>query len=101
MRIVWDPAKGATNLRKHDVSFEDAAKLLACQGGFLGIYDDLHSTYEDRFVAIGWARRRLIVVSYAEPDEDELRIISARVDTKAEREFYEDHEKARFPERDS
>ena len=101
MRIVWDRAKSAANQRKHDVSFEDASRLLAREGGFLEIYDDLHSVREDRFIAIGWVRRRLIVVVFAEPDDDELRIISARVATKAEQRIYEDYEEARFRGSDS
>jgi uncharacterized DUF497 family protein len=55
VRIVWDPAKSDANLCKHDVSFEEAAKLLDRESGFLGMYDERHSVYEDRFIAIGWA----------------------------------------------
>jgi uncharacterized DUF497 family protein len=41
-------------------------------------------------------KRRLIVVVYTEPDDDELRIISARVATKAEWHLYETYEKEQF-----
>ena len=93
MRIVWDPVKSASNLRKHDVSFEEAAKLLARERGFLEFYDDFHSVFEDRFIAIGWVGRRLVLVVYTEPDDNEWRIISARLATKAERDLYEAYEK--------
>jgi uncharacterized DUF497 family protein len=96
VRIEWDPAKSAANLRKHGVSFEEAAELLASHTGFLGIYDEAHSEDEDRFIAIGWIDTRLIVVIYTEPEDQVARIISARKATKIERGRYEDFEEARF-----
>ena len=97
MRIEWDPAKSDANEAKHGLRFEDAAELLASETGFLGIYDEDHSNDEDRFIALGRVGRRLIVVVYTEPDDDVLRIISARTATKVERGLYEDFEETRFP----
>ncbi len=97
MRIEWDPTKNAANERKHGVSFEEAAELLASHTGFLGMYDEAHSDDEDRYIAIGWIDTRLIVVIYTEPEDEVLRVISAREATKMERGIYEDFEEAQFP----
>jgi uncharacterized DUF497 family protein len=96
LRIEWDHAKSDANEAKHGVRFEDAAELLSSEAGFLEIYDEDHSDDEDRFIAIGPVGGRLIVVAYAERDDDVLRVISARMATKVERGMYEDFENARF-----
>ena len=53
--------------------------------------DPDHSVEEHRFITFGMsARQRLVVVSYTERDEI-VRLISARLATKREREIYEEH----------
>ena len=53
------------------------------------ISDPLHSVEEDRFIIIGHSyRNRLVVVVHTERG-DKIRIISARLATKGERNFYE------------
>ncbi|HXU33178.1 MAG TPA: BrnT family toxin [Thermoanaerobaculia bacterium] len=88
MRFEWDPSKAAANLRKHDVSFEEAA------GAF---DDDLSATFPDpdhsfgeaRFITYGLgADGKLLVVSYTER-EGTIRIVSAREATTKERKRYE------------
>ena len=96
MRIEWGHAKSDANEAKHGVRFDEAAELLASETGFLGIYDEYHSDYEDRFIAIGPVNGTIIVVVYTERDDDVLRVISARTATKAERGMYEDFKKTRF-----
>lgn len=96
MRIEWDQSKSDANEAKHGLRFDQAAELLASETGFLGIYDEYHSDDEDRFIAIGPVGGILIVVVYAERDDDVLRVISARTATKVERGMYEDFEKTRF-----
>jgi hypothetical protein len=86
MRITWDPRKAASNLRKHGVSFEEAATAF---DDALGAYypDMLH---ERRFILIGYSSRpRLLYVVYAEVTRDFIRIISARKATKHEKAHYE------------
>ena len=80
--------QGPRNIKKHDVSFEEASTVF---GDLLAltIYDPLHSEEEDRFVTLGESeKRRLIVVSFTDRD-DRIRIISARVATRRERKDYE------------
>jgi hypothetical protein len=88
MRFEWDPAKDRANRAKHGLSFEDAATLFNIGIDYLEIYDEEHSGEEDRFIAIGAIRRGVIVVAYTEREEDALRILSARLATRAERQRF-------------
>jgi len=69
---------------KHGLSFEEATGLLKADVDYLEIYDEEHSGEEDRFIAIGPIRRGVIVVAYAERDDEVLRILSVRMATKTE-----------------
>jgi len=52
--------------------------------------DPDHSITEDRYITFGVSERgRLLVVAHTEEDET-IRIISARLASKKEREIYED-----------
>ena len=61
--IEWDPAKAASNRRKHRVSFELAATVF--RGPLArSIPDDDRDAFEERWITIGQARgARLLVVS--------------------------------------
>jgi uncharacterized DUF497 family protein len=88
----WDPNKAAQNIRKHGVSFEEAATAFGDPLS-ITIFDPLHSIDEDRFVLIGMSNRnRLLVVVHTDRN-DRIRIISARKATKKEKKQYESHEK--------
>ena len=76
MTYEWDPAKAAANLKKHGVSFEEAASIFL-DALALTFWDPDHSEEEERFVA-HTAR------------EDRIRIISARQATSQERRQYEE-----------
>jgi len=89
MRFEWDPEKAISNLRKHDVSFEEAITVFLDNLSLTGDDPD-HSVGEDRFVIFAVSSiGRLLVVSYTERG-DEIRIISARTATRAERKLYEE-----------
>ena len=86
MRFVWDARKATANLKKHGVSFDEAASAFE---DTLGAYypDTLH---EDRFILIGYSRKhRLLYVVHAEVETEAIRIISARKATKHEKARYE------------
>ena len=90
MKFEWDPWKAKRNLAKHKVSFEEAATAMLDPLSKT-VPDPDHSFVEHRFVTFGVsARRRLLVVSYTERGAA-VRIITARVATKREREIYEEH----------
>lgn len=89
MECEWDPVKAASNLKKHGVSFEEAATALADDLSVTGA-DPEHSLGESRFVTFGMSGAgRLLVVGHTERG-DLLRIISARRATKRERRIYEE-----------
>ena len=92
MEFEWSPSKAAENLRKHKVSFNEAATVL---GDFLSTTasDPDHSVEEHRYITIGLSNRgRLLMVAHAESRE-RIRIISARTLTRSERRTYEETRK--------
>ncbi len=75
MEFEWDPNKAASNLRKHGVSFQEAASVFADPLS-VTVPDPDHSMQEDRFIVVGTSTRsRLLMVSFAERGE-RIRIIS-------------------------
>jgi len=89
MKIEWDPKKAKLNLRKHRVSFEEATTALSDPMAATGADPD-HSITEERYVTFGVSERgRLLVVAHTD-EEEIIRIISARIASKGERELYEE-----------
>jgi uncharacterized DUF497 family protein len=91
VKVAWDDAKNLANQRSHGVSFEEAAELFRSGVDYLEIYDSEHSLVEDRFIAIGPIRKRVIVIVWTERDDQVVRIISARWATHHERMLYAAH----------
>ena len=89
MNFEWDPAKAAQNLRKHRVSFEEAATVFGDPLS-LTFLDPDHSMAEHRFITIGLSRsNRVLIVAHTDRDE-RVRLISARKATQRERKYYEE-----------
>ena len=89
LKFEWHYEKARQNVQKHGVSFEEAATVFGDPLS-LTIPDPLHSKSEERFVIVGESiRRRMLVVIHVE-HESRIRIISARVASKRERENYEE-----------
>ena len=89
MEVTWDPRKAAANLKKHNVSFEEASTVLADPLAITGADPD-HSVGEVRLITFGLSnRRRLLTVSHTDED-DMIRIISTRPATRPERRLYEE-----------
>ena len=88
-RFTLNWYKAVINLRKHNISFQEATT----------VFDDLlsvtfpdpdHSIGESRYVIIGMSGLgQLLVVSHTNR-ENRTRIISARRATRQERRFYEE-----------
>jgi uncharacterized DUF497 family protein len=90
MTFKWDSFKAKANLWKHGVSFEEASTALLDPLSRTDLDPD-HSIEGRRFITFGLsARQRLIVVAYTE-DGQLIRLISARLATRSEREFYEEY----------
>jgi uncharacterized DUF497 family protein len=88
MEFEWDPNKAARNLRKHGVSFTEAATVFDDPLS-VTVPDPDHSTDEERLIIVGQShQRRLLIVSFAERG-DRFGIISARQLTRAESKAYE------------
>ena len=86
-KVRWEPRKASINLRKHKVSFDEAATVLDDRLSITKPDPD-HSIAENRFLTLGLScNLRLLLVAHTE-DSDELRIISARVPTRSERDDY-------------
>lgn len=86
----WDPSQAAANLKKHKVAFLEAATVfsdpLACI-----FHDETHSDRERREIIVGWSKQgRLLLVSFAEVVPDQIRIISARIAIRRERQAHEE-----------
>jgi uncharacterized DUF497 family protein len=89
MKFEWDPKKARSNLRKHGVSFEEAATGITDPMAATGADPD-HSIGEFRYITFGISEHgRLLVVAHTE-ESDSIRIISARVARKGERKIYEE-----------
>ncbi len=89
MQFEWNPEKAETNLKKHDVGFEEAKTVF---GDFLAqiFEDEQHSSEEKRNIIVGHStKNRLLIISYTERENDTIRIISARETTPRERRKYE------------
>jgi uncharacterized protein len=89
MRYEWDDRKAARNLRKHGVSFAEAACVF--RDPLAVTFDDPdHSSEERRLVVYGLSeKQRLLVVSYTYRF-GAIRVISARLATRGERSIYEE-----------
>jgi hypothetical protein len=91
VEFEWDARKAAANLRKHRVSFSEAATVF---GDFLSTtaIDPAHSAGEHRYITVGLSNLgRLLIVAHAERG-DRIRIISARTLTGREKRAYENKE---------
>lgn len=89
MRFEWNAAKAAVNLRKHEVTFDEASSVFFDPLSATGVDPD-HALDERRFVTFGMSSSgRLLVVAHAERG-DAIRIITARHATRAERKLYEE-----------
>ena len=86
IEFEWDPAKAASNLRKHGVAFEEARTVFEDDEALL-LPDPEHSDREERFVLMGLsaALRVLVVVHCERDDGSTIRSISARKADRGER----------------
>lgn len=93
----WDEEKAQKNLKKHGVSFDDAALVLSDQEGdafHVEEYDGEHCSGEDRYVTTASHpddRGIVLIISWTERSTEHAkvtRIISARAAKPAEGKRY-------------
>jgi uncharacterized protein len=87
LAFEWDDKKAASNVLKHSISFEEAQSVF--NNPLALIFDDeAHSDDEKREIIIGHSNiGQLLLISFTV--RGKIRIISARLATKTEREDYE------------
>ena len=89
IRFEWHPSKATANLKKHQVSFEEAQTVFYDEFA-VQFFDEAHSADEVRFLMLGMSvQSKLLLVCHCEREGgDIIRIISARKATKRESAFY-------------
>ncbi|MFM2065081.1 MAG: hypothetical protein RLZZ507_4752 [Cyanobacteriota bacterium] len=86
----WHEEKAQENLKKHGISFEEA-KTVFNDTLSITIADSKHSDDEQRYIDIGLSSKgQLLIVVYTERQSN-IRIISSRKATNAERKIYEQY----------
>jgi uncharacterized protein len=92
VQFEWDPLKDYINIKKHAVSFREAATVFLDPLSAT-FFDHMHSDIEDRYIIIGYSSQNdLLVIAYTEIEKN-IRIISARHATALERKRHEESEK--------
>lgn len=88
MGFEWDDDKDEINLRKHGVTFAEAATVFDDPLA-ITYFDPDHFQEESRFLTIGMSvDGRVLILSHTDRGEN-IRIISARAATRFERKGYE------------
>jgi len=88
LKFEWDRRKAILNIKKHGVSFEDAATAFGDPLS-VTIHDPKHSNDEDRFLLLGETQdKKLVVVAHTD-QKYTIRLIMARPATRQERKDYE------------
>ena len=89
IRFEWDLPKASANLKKHEVSFDEAKSVFYDEFA-VQFFDEEHASSEERFLMLGMSSgARLLLVCHCERMHGEvIRIISARKATKRESMFY-------------
>lgn len=97
MKFEWDEHKNTENIRKHGFDFADAWDVF--QYPLFVMLDDREHYEEDRWIGIGMMSSGIVVVlAFAEREQETVRIISMRKATKNERTRYEKEIKNRLGE---
>lgn len=86
MEFEWDPRKAELNLKKHGVSFAEAAEAFLDENS-VELFDNVNSNEEIRYQLVGISNLRLLFVAYTERRET-VRIISARKANEKQIEIY-------------
>jgi len=87
--FAWDDEKFEENIKKHGITFEEAATVFEDINALI-ISDPDHSEDEERFIIIGFSERaRLLIVCHCYRENDTvIRIISARKAHRREQRDY-------------
>ena len=89
MHYSFDPAKRASNLKKHGLDLADAPQVI--ESGQTVTFEDRRFDYgEERFVTLGALHDTLVAIVTSEC-EDRIRIISMRKADRHEQSIYREN----------
>jgi uncharacterized DUF497 family protein len=93
MEFRWDENKHKENIKKHGISFEEAAGVFD-DPFHISILDQRFDYFDERWITIGITKNRsLIVLGHlyylTEDGEEVIKIIAARRATRMEKKQYE------------
>lgn len=89
MRYSFDPAKQASNRKKHGLDLADAKNVI--ESGMTVTFEDRRFDYgEERFVTLGPLGDTLVAIVTAEA-EDHIRVISMRKADRHEQAIYREN----------
>ena len=86
MRFEWDESKNRTNIRRHKIDFADVPPVF--DGPMCVSLDTRRDYGEDRMIGIGFLHDAVVLVVFAESENDTIRIISARKALRHETERF-------------
>lgn len=90
MNFEWDEVKEKLNIAKHSVDFSEAKSVFADEYGLV-VFDEDHSSDEERFYLLGMSdKERILLVVHCYRENDTIRIISARKATAREKKQYKE-----------
>lgn len=89
IKFEYNLAKAAANLKKHNVSFEEAQSVFYDDFA-VQFYDEENSEIEERFLMLGLSSEaKLLLVCHCERERgNTIRLISARKATRSESKYY-------------
>ena len=86
MRFTWRADKNRTNVRRHGIAFQDAARIF--DGPTVERVDDRFDYGETRIYAIGVVNGIEITVIYTDRESGERHLVSAWRSEPHERRYY-------------
>ena len=89
MRFTWHPDKNLTNVRRHGIAFQDAARIF--DGPTVERVDDRFEYDEVRIYSIGLVNGIEITVIYTDRASGERQLISAWRAEPHERRYFWQH----------
>lgn len=90
MEFEDNPVKATHNLKKHKVSFEEAASVFGDSMAYT-FADPDHSVGEERWLMLGLSLKGRVLAVIFTHRRGKYRIISARSATRHERKIYEEN----------
>jgi len=88
MKYQWDEEKNKKNIRHHGIDFNDVPSMFLSP--MVTFLDNRKDYGEDRWIGIGILKTILAVIVFTEPNDDTIRIVSARKARKHEQQIYRD-----------